>query len=497
MTFSLRTLAVCTALALTTLTACNKHNDQAASQQEMPPPTVEVQVVTLEPIASTQALAGRTVATETSEVRPQVSGMIDEILFQEGAMVQAGQPLYRINTDNYASSVAGAEAALNQARANVTTAQATLASKKALHDQAVADLNRMQGLLEIEAISRQAYDNAVTAVRTAEAGVRQAEANIASSEATVRAAEAGLAASQLDLNRTIVRAPLTGKSGISSVTKGALVSAGQANSLVTISRLDPIYVDIAQSAAEILRLREQLASGEASVGTMAVTLTLEDGSTYPATGQLTLSNAQVDETTGTVKLRAIFPNPEQLLLPGMYVNAHINQTVVNNATLLPQTAVTRTPQGTPQVYVVGADNKVLLRDITISGTHEGQWLVTGGLSSGDKVVTVGGAKLKPEQVVSIKPAKANATGNSAPVPSGHNSVLATAPNQTASASTPTPPAQPVPTPVQATPTPSAPTQEAPKPSAAPSAPVAPPSPPTEPAIEGLSPEEAEALRQAD
>lgn len=443
MTFKPRLATLVMAIALTTfagtLTACGDKDAKttASAQQQMPPTTVEVQVVELGVLPIIKTFSGRVAAFETSEVRPQASGIIEEILFEEGSIVKEGQPLYRINTDNYASSVAANEAALNQARANVGTARANIIAQQALYDKARADLARYEGLLEIDAISQQTYDQAITNVKTTKAGLEQAKANLASSEAMVHSAEAGVNASRLDLSRTVVRAPISGKSGISSVTKGALVAAGQATPLVNISRLDPIYVDITQSSSEILKLRQQLASssGQASA---EVQLILEDGTPYPLIGQLTLATAQVDESTGTVKLRAIFANPDRVLLPGMYINTRLNQSFAENATLVPKTAVMLTPKGEAQVYIVGKDNKIEVRPIATNGTMDGQWVVTDGLRTGDKVVVMGGAKVKPEQQVEVKLAKSTQnTQPSAPTPTqptppiGQNSVLSNKHTQTA------------------------------------------------------------------
>lgn len=429
-----RAMAVCAALALVGITGCGKDDsEQAAAAQQMPTPTVDVQVISLgaTPIGST--FSGRVTASETSEVRPQVSGYVDEILFQEGSAVKAGQPLYRINIDSYTSSVAANEASVNQARANVGTARAALISQQAVYEQARADLARLDGLLEVDAVSRQAVDQARTQVKTAQAGVEQARANLASSEATVKAAEASLAASRLDLDRTIVRAPISGKAGISAVTKGALVSAGQATALVTISRLNPVFVDISQSSADLLKLRQAIASGSAAYGTSQVQLMLEDGTAYPETGQIVMDNAEVNASTGSVTLRAVFANPQGVLLPGMYVDAHLNQTVVQNAALLPQAAIMRNAKGESQVYIVNADNKIEVRNITTSGTYEGKWVVTDGLKTGDKVVVMGAAKVKPEQVVQTRILPATngsvaAEGAAPAMNTGQNSVLQN-PNQ--------------------------------------------------------------------
>lgn len=507
MKFTPRVAALSVALAIMTLTACSKDKtaEQAAAAQQMPPATVDVQIIELGAIPLTQTFSGRTAAFESSEVRPQATGIIDEILFQEGSMVQAGQPLYRINMDSYTSSVAANEAALNQARANIGTARANLAAQQAVHEQARADLARLSGLLEVDAISKQAYDQAVTNVKTTRAAIEQAQANLASSEATLRSAEAALSGSRLDLNRTIVRSPITGRSGISSVTKGALVASGQAAALVTISRLDPIYVDISQSSSEILKIRQQLASGEASQGSAEVRLVLEDGTTYPATGQITLANAQVDEATGSVTLRAVFPNPDGILLPGMYVNAELSQSVAQNAALLPQTAVMRTPKGETQVYIVNESNQIELRDIVTAGTHNGQWVVTGGLKTGDKVVVLGGNKVKPEQQVEVRVLGATSgtgeTSEEMGEVAGQNSVLAPQNPQLSEVEADTRSGQseaPAPTQpqAQAQAQPQAQAQAKAKPQAQASQSTE-PKPAQNASSQALSPEEAEALAAAD
>ena len=399
---SLLVISVTAVLSTAILSACDKQPKATQAEQQMPPMQVEVQVIEFAAQPVFKTLAGRTAAYKSSEVRPQVTGIIDEVLFQEGSFVAAGQPLYRINVDNYRSAVASAEAAVAQAQANVATAQANLVSAQANHAQAQADLSRLEGLLQVDAISRQAYDQAVTATRTTNAAVQAAQATVRQSQAAVGAAQAALNASQLDMSRTIVRAPIAGKSGISAVSTGALVSSGQAASLVTISQLDPIYVDISQSSSEILALQQQLTKGEAIQGTTQVELVLEDGSVYPMVGQLTLSDAKVDEVTGSVTLRAVFANPERTLLPGMYVNARLAQTVIERAVLLPQTAMIRTPKGDTQVYVVTKDNKIEVKDVTVAGTQDGKWVITGGLQNGDRVVVNGAAKVKPDQVVAPK-----------------------------------------------------------------------------------------------
>lgn len=402
------------------LTGCDKKEesaDAAAAAQQMPPAVVNVMPVTFQTVPQVQTFSGRTTAYQTADVRPQVNGIIDEVLFREGSEVQKGQPLYRINTDNYNSSIEGGKAAVEQAKANLITAQANhnnavaeFNSRQATLAQAKSDLDRLKGLVDINAISAQQYQQAETAFHTAQAAVQSAQASIAqaqagikSAEANISAAQSGLKASQLDLNRTIVRAPISGRTDRSAVTAGALVSAGQPTPLVTISQLSPIYVDISQSSSELLKLRQQLASGKAQAGSNVVELVLEDGSTYPARGQLALAEAKVDQATGAVTLRAVFPNENNLLLPGMYVTARLMQSVISNAVLLPQSAVMRTPKGETQVYIVDANNKIQVRPVTINGTYNGKWIITDGLKAEEKVVIIGGAKVKPDQEVVAKP----------------------------------------------------------------------------------------------
>lgn len=301
-------LVIASVLSGAVLVGCDKNEGAAGeqAQQQMPPAVVNVQTVTFDTVPQVHTFSGRTAAYQTADVRPQVNGVIEEILFREGSNVKKNQPLYRINTDNYTSSVASGEAAVQQAQANYQTAMANnanakaeLASRQASLAQAQNDLQRLEGLVDIDAISKQQYDQAVTQVRTAQAAVQsaqaavgQTQAGIESSKANIQAAQANLNASALNLNRTIVRAPLTGRSGRSSVTAGTLVSSGQPDPLVTISRLDPIYVDISQSSSELLKLRQQISEGKAQAGMNTVELVLEDGSVYPVRGQLALSNRQ-------------------------------------------------------------------------------------------------------------------------------------------------------------------------------------------------------------
>ena len=435
-------LVIASVLSGAVLVGCDKNEDaagaDAAAQQQMPPAVVNVQTVTFDTVPQVQTFSGRTSAYQTADVRPQVNGVIEEILFREGGNVKDGQPLYRINTDNYATSITSGEAAVAQAQANYQTAlannanaKAELGSRQASLAQAVNDFQRLQGLVEIDAISKQQYDQAQTEVRTAQAALEsaraaigQTQAGIESAKAGIQTAQAGLESSTLDLNRTIVRAPISGRTERSNVTAGTLVSASQANPLVTISRLDPIYVDISQSSSDLLKLRQQISEGKAQPGMNSVELVLEDGSVYPVRGKLALSEAKVDESTGAVTLRAIFPNSNNILLPGMYVTARLTQSVITNAALVPQSAVTRTPKSETQVYIVDENNKIQVRPVTINGTYNGNWVVTDGLKAGDKVVVIGGAKVKPEQEVVAKPLE-----NANPAPSAQGKPNAKTPQQ--------------------------------------------------------------------
>lgn len=414
MKFNLKVLTFSVLVATIALVGCGK-NDQGAggagagagATQQMPPATVEVQTVSLRSIPVVKSFSGRVTAVETSEVRPQVTGIIESVAFQEGSYVKAGQELYRLNRDNYISAANSSIAAIQTAEASLISARASLAAQEATLAQARADLARVESLVGIDAVSKQLYDQHKTAVRTAQANVEAAKATVNQANASINSAKANRDASQLDMSRTIIRAPISGKIGISAVTAGALVSASQATPLATISRTDMVYVDISQSSSELLRLRQQMASGQASEGSTEVQIVLEDGETYPLIGRLALSDASVDEATGAVKLRAVFPNPDGLLIPGMYVNANLAQSVVHNAMLLPQTAIIRTPKGETQVYVVNQNKQIEVRNVKTAGTFQGQWVVTDGLTNGDNVVVIGGAKVKPEQTVETRPYSPN------------------------------------------------------------------------------------------
>lgn len=425
----LATLIIATSLSATSLimVGCDKKDNaaQQAAQQQMPPSVVNVVTVQFQSVPLIESFSGRTKAFKTADIRPQATGIIDSVTFQEGSLVQKGQELYRINVDDYQAARTGSAAALQQSEANIDTAKASynsalanLASQKALEEQASVDLQRFQPLLEMQAVSQQQVDQAITkyktaqaAVANAQAAVEQAQANVRSAEAAAATARASLNASTIDLNRTVVRAPISGKTSRSNVNAGTLVNANQAEPLVTISQLNPIYVDISRSSSDLLKLKQQQASGALQPGSTNVELVLEDGTTYPAHGQLLLEEASVDESTGGVTLRALFKNDNYLLIPGMFVTANLIEGVINNAVLLPQSAIMRTPKGDTQVYIVDNNNKIQVRQVTVEGTYEGKWIITDGLKANEKVVVTGGAKVKPQQEVVAKPVPAAQDGN--------------------------------------------------------------------------------------
>ncbi|WP_410472570.1 efflux RND transporter periplasmic adaptor subunit [Faucicola mancuniensis] len=395
------------------LAGCSKSDQsvqQAAAAQQMPPSVVNVLPVQFQSVPLVKELSGKTVAYQEAIVTPQVSGIIDEQLFRDGAFVKRGQPLYRLNKDNYSSTLAGSRASYEQAVANIGTAEANLESQRTQLALARANLARLEMLKGSNAISKQEYDTGVATVRSAEAAVKNAQAQIVAAQKTAAAAGQTVKGNQLNMDRTVVTAPMSGQTERSKVNVGTLASAGQTQ-MVTISQLNPIYVDISQSSAEMLALRSQMMNGNLSQASSAqVRLKLSDGSTYPVIGQLRFEEAKVDSHTGTVNLRAVFDNDEFILLPGMMVRAEVIQGVVNNAVLLPQSAINRTAKGDTTVYIVDANKKIQVRPVKTSGTYEGQWVVTDGLKQGENVVVVGGAKVKPDQQVEVKPYVPDSSG---------------------------------------------------------------------------------------
>ncbi len=342
----------------------------AGCQEEAAPPAQQkptVGVVTLqaEPFAVTTDLPGRTRAYRIAEVRPQVNGIIQKRLFTEGSEVKAGQQLYQIDAAVY--------------EATLKSTQASLASSKSLAD-------RYAELVKDQAVSKQAYDEARAASLQAEAELERA---------------------RIDLRYTKVLAPISGRIGRSAVTEGALVSNGQAQELATIQQLDPIYVDVTQPARDLLALRRDLADGrlqKAGENAAKVTLKLEDGSDYGHEGKLEFSEVTVDPGTGSVTLRAVFPNPDKVLLPGMFVHAQLVAGLKSEAILVPQQGVTRNTKGEPTAMVVNAENKVELRPIKTERAVGNRWLVGEGLQPGDRVITEGLQFIQPGVEVDVAPA---------------------------------------------------------------------------------------------
>jgi membrane fusion protein (multidrug efflux system) len=323
-------------------------------------------------------LAGRTSASLASEVRPQVSGIVKARTFDEGAKVKAGQVLYEIDASMY-------RAAFEEARASVVSAKATLEAAK-LKDE------RFAALAKIEGVSKQEAEDARAAHELATAGVAQKQAS--------------LEVARLNLDHTSIRAPISGRIGKSSVTAGALVTANQPQPLSTIRALDPIYVDLTESSEARLKLRAQLGTGKLQAGSTRVKLKLGDGSLYDRDGTLEFAEVAVDEATGTVTLRATFPNPDDTLLPGMYVRAVLDEAVATTAILAPQQGVTRDPKGNATALVVGAGDKVEVRTLVADRAIGDRWLVTSGLAAGDKLIIEGLNKVGPG--MPVKPTEISA-----------------------------------------------------------------------------------------
>ncbi|AMW78189.1 efflux transporter periplasmic adaptor subunit [Acinetobacter sp. TGL-Y2] len=376
---ALTACALATSIALVGCSDKPEGAEQAAAAQKMPPTEVGVIVAQPQGVEQTVELSGRTSAYQISEVRPQASGVVLKRLFAEGSFVREGQPLYEIDA--------------NTNRANLDSAKASLIRQQANLNAFRVKADRYRQLVGINAVSKQEYDDL-------QAQVKLAQADVAASEAAVKNA-------QINLGYSTVRSPISGQSGRSSVTAGALVTANQADALVTIQQLDPIYVDINQSSAELLRLRQQLSKGSIDrSNNTKVRLKLEDGSLYPVEGQLAFSDASVNPDTGTITVRAVFSNPSQLLLPGMYATAQIVQGVIPNAILVPQAAITRTPTGQATAMVVNAKNVVETRQIETAGVQGKDWIVTKGLQTGEKVIVDGVAKVKDGATVVAKPYQA-------------------------------------------------------------------------------------------
>jgi membrane fusion protein, multidrug efflux system len=376
--------AIAIAAAALALASCGSASGDEGKGRDRGPAAVSYVVVQPASVPLVQSLPARVSAFEVSQVRPQVSGIIQRRYFTEGAFVRKGQTLYQIDPSQYQAAVA-------QAAANVRSARASASAARAL-------AGRYRPLVQMEAVSKQDYTNAVSQAE-------QAEASIAQNQAALRAA-------QINLRFTRVPAPISGKIGISNVTEGALVTANQADALTTITRLDPVNVDIQESASDLIALRRSLSSGGVAPSSAQVRLKLPDGSDYGFTGTVQFSEVIVDQNTGTVTLRARFPNPMSILLPGLFVTAQFSQAVDTTAFLVPQQAVSRDPKGAATLFVLGPGNRAVQRTVVATRTQGPYWVVTQGLAAGEKVIVEGAGNLRDGAQVKPSPAK----GKGAPRP---------------------------------------------------------------------------------
>ncbi|MEC5318020.1 efflux RND transporter periplasmic adaptor subunit [Brenneria populi subsp. brevivirga] len=350
------------------LAGCDNSGEQQSGTQQSAP---EVGIVTLKTQAFnvTTDLPGRTSAYRIAEVRPQVGGIILKRNFVEGSDIQAGSSLYQIDPAPYQADYNSAKGSLAQAQASAEIARLTV--------------NRYKPLLGTNYVSKQDYDQAVATSRQADASVQAAQASVDNAK--------------INLAYTKVIAPISGRVGKSTVTEGALVSSGQATALTTVQQLDPIYVDVTQSSNDFLRLKKELENGtlKQSEGKANVRLLLENGAEYAQPGTLEFSDVTVDETTGSITLRAIFPNPQHDLLPGMFVRARLDSGVQNDALLVPQMGITRNARGEATAMVIGEGDKVEVRNVTTSQAVGNKWLVVDGLKAGDRIIVTGLQKIKP------------------------------------------------------------------------------------------------------
>jgi membrane fusion protein (multidrug efflux system) len=368
-----------------------------------PPPARPAEVATMtlssERIVLTTELPGRTSAYLVAEIRPQVNGLIQSRLFQEGANVKAGELLYQIDPAPYQAAVNQAKAALATAEAELVTAEANL---PALRSRA----GRLKELVAIRAVGQQDYDDA-------SAALRQAEANVEARKTMVEVSRTNLESARINLSYTPIKAPISGRIGMSNITVGGLASAYQPTPLAVVQHLNPIYVDVTQASADLLRLRRNLESGHLKQNgptQSKVKLVLEDGTPYSLPGILQFQDVTVNPATGSVTLRIVFPNPRQILLPGMFVRAVVEEGVNDQALLVPQQGITRDPKGNPIAWVVGKDNKVEQRALKLDRAIGDKWLVTEGLAVGDRLIMDGLQKVRPGSPVRVVPFASPAVG---------------------------------------------------------------------------------------
>lgn len=373
---TLRGVAVVVLTGGLALTGCNQGPPAAPV---MPPPEVATVTVAAQRVTLTTELPGRAAPFRIAEIRPQVNGLIQKRLFEEGSNVQQGQALYQIDPAPFQAALENAQAALGRAEASLPAIQLRV--------------NRFQQALADKAVSQQDFDDA-------DAALKQALADVAYWKAMV-------ATARINLGYARVTSPISGRIGISSVTDGAIVTAYQPIPLTTIQQLDPIYVDVTQSANDLLRLQQRLKQGQLhSAGSSRVQLFLSDGTPYPLEGELQFRDVSVDPTTGSVTLRMVFPNPEGVLLPGMYVRAVVKEGAHEAALLIPQPAVMRDPKGNPYALVVNGEAKIEPRPLQLDRAVGDQWLVSGGLTVGERIVVEGLQKVRPGMAVKEVPLKA-------------------------------------------------------------------------------------------
>ncbi|EMQ4856207.1 efflux RND transporter periplasmic adaptor subunit [Morganella morganii subsp. sibonii] len=367
------------------LSGCGEEQKQGG---EMPPPDVKVVTLKAAPLTVSTELPGRTSAYRIAEVRPQVGGIILKRNYKEGSDVKEGESLYQIDPAPFQATLNSAQAELAKAKANAELARLTV--------------NRYKPLLGTNYISRQDYDEAVS--------------TYAQAQAAVQAAQAAVQTAQINLNYTKVTSPIAGLSGKSNVTEGALVATGQTRALTLVQQIDPIYVDVTQSSDDYLRLKQEIASGavDKEQGKVAVSLVTAENKDYTHKGYLEFSDVTVDETTGSITMRAVFPNPQESLLPGMFVRARVDEGVRPDAILVPQEGVIRTAKGGAVVNVVNAKNEIEVRPVTVGQSYGNKWLITSGVNDGERVVVEGFQKIKAGAAVKATEADLNAQPAAAP-----------------------------------------------------------------------------------
>ena len=409
------------------LSGCND------KRESPPPPVPAVSTVTVQPqrIVLTTELPGRASAYLVAEIRPQVSGLVQKRLFTEGSDVKAGDVLYQIEpalfraaVDNATANLDVARKAADRARAALAASTANVARQKAALDLAQVNRRRLEDLFKDKAVSAIDRDRAVTNAAVAEAALQMAEAQVGSDRAamaaagaTIKQAQVGIETARINLGYTRVTAPISGRTGRSRVTDGAIVTAYQPVALATIQQLDPIYVDVPQSTTELLRSKRRLGDGHLDhdgASQNKVRLILEDGTPYPLEGTLQFQDVSVDPTTGSVILRIVVPNPQGVLLPGMFVRVLVKEGVNNQAILVPQEAVSRDRKGNPMAMIVDTGGAVHPRMLTVDRAVGDRWLVTAGLAPGDQVIVEGLQRVRPGTTVKVVPLASGRKGNPSP-----------------------------------------------------------------------------------